>query len=221
MNPGRPLLLLLTIVLCAGSVLPGQQKSVADELTLHHGGNIRGQVAHGGSSHGQIVLRTSEGITLKLARSQVANTVRQSEIEVEYQQRAPLVADNVDVQWKFAEWCRENRLPKQRRIHLQRLIELDRDHVKARHALGYSFVNGQWRLPDKWQQEEGYVRHRGRWRTAQEIELIEAREQEERARRNWLARIKRLRKSLNSAKASEARAEILASVRRESAVLAI
>jgi hypothetical protein len=220
MNPGRPSLLLLAIVLSAGSVSPGQHQSAADELTLHNGGNIRGQVAQDGSSREQVVLRTPDGITLKLARSQVANTIRQSEIEVEYQQRAPLVADNVDEQWKFAEWCRKNRLPKQRRIHLQRLIELDLDHVQARHALGYSFVNGQWRLPDRWQQEEGYMRHRGRWRTAQEIELIEAREQQERAQRNWLARIKRLRKSLNSANASEAWAEILA-IRDPQAVYAL
>jgi len=164
----------------------------------------------GGETSDHVVLQTYTGITLKLARSQIATTHRESKMEAEYRRRAPRVADTVEDQWKLAEWCRVNRLREQRRIHLLRIIDHDPDHAKARHGLGFSFVNGQWRLPEDWQQSEGYIRYLGRWRTTQEIELMKAREQRERAQRTWLVRIKRLRKSLNTDRASEVRQQILA-----------
>ena len=53
-------------------------------------------------------------------------------------------------QWKLAEWCHEHGLPDQRKTHLQRVIELDPDHVEARRLLGYSKIDGKWMT-----QEEG------------------------------------------------------------------
>lgn len=220
MNSVRLWPLMLTFGLCAVCTPLGRQHVGADELTLQSGGSVRGDVINHQASTEHILMRTEAGITLKLARSQVAGIHSESPAEAEYRRRAPLVADTVDDQWKLAEWCRVNRLREQRRVHLLRIIDHDPDHAKARHALGYSFVNGQWRLPESWQRSEGYVRYRGRWRTAQEIELMKTREQREKAQRHWLARIKRLRKSLSSDRAAEARQQILA-IRDSHAVYAL
>lgn len=45
--------------------------------------------------------------------------------------------------------------------------------------------------------ERGYVRYRGAWRTVQEIELIERAERTNLARKQWVAKLERLRKQLD------------------------
>jgi len=67
--------------------------------------------------------------------------------------------------------------------------------------------------PRKTQQElmaeRGFVRHRGAWRTVQEIELIERAERVNLAQKEWNGRLARLRKQLDQpAQADRAREEI-------------
>jgi len=54
----------------------------------------------------------------------------------------------------------------------------------------------------------GFIRYRGAWRTAQEIELMERDEASHRASRQWFGRLERLRRSLDKASATRAAEEI-------------
>lgn len=68
-------------------------------------------------------------------------------------------------------------------------------------------------VPAKTQQEtmaeRGYVRYRGAWRTAQEIELLERGERAHLARAEWKGRLERLRRQLDDpARAGQAAEEI-------------
>ncbi len=54
----------------------------------------------------------------------------------------------------------------------------------------------------------GFIRYRGAWRTAQEIELIERDEAAHLASRQWFGRLERLRRSLDKASATQAAEEI-------------
>lgn len=54
----------------------------------------------------------------------------------------------------------------------------------------------------------GFIRYRGAWRTAQEIELIERDEAAHLASRQWFGRLERLRRSLDKASATRAAEEI-------------
>jgi hypothetical protein len=57
--------------------------------------------------------------------------------------------------------------------------------------------------------ERGFVRHRGAWRTVQEIELLERAGKEDRARKEWTGRLERLRRQVaEPATADRAAAEI-------------
>ena len=57
--------------------------------------------------------------------------------------------------------------------------------------------------------ERGYVRHRGGWRTAQEIELLERAERATLAQKDWNGRLERLRRQVDqSARADQAAEEI-------------
>jgi hypothetical protein len=111
-----------------------------------------------------------------------------------------------DAHWELAEWCRSKNLEAHRLLHLQRLLELEPHHAEARKLLGYVQIQGQWMRPGDQQRSAGYTRYRGRWRTTQEIRLIEEREQVTTAQREWLQRLKRWRKSLATAKPTELQA---------------
>jgi len=79
--------------------------------------------------------------------------------------------------------------------------------------------------PAKTQQEamaeRGYVRYRGAWRTAQEIELVERAERDRLARTEWKTRLERLRRQFDQPGRSDEAAESLAEIADPSAVPAL
>lgn len=69
--------------------------------------------------------------------------------------------------------------------------------------------------------ERGYVRYRGAWRTAQEIELLERAERAHLARAEWKGRLERLRRQLDDATRAEQAAEEIAETADPAAVPAL
>jgi hypothetical protein len=61
--------------------------------------------------------------------------------------------------------------------------------------------------PQETMTARGFVRHRGSWRTTQEIELIERAERAHVAQKEWNARLERMRKRLDQPAQAEAAAE--------------
>jgi len=81
------------------------------------------------------------------------------------------------------------------------------------------------KAPAKTQQEtmaeRGYVRYRGSWRTAQEIELLERAERAQLARAEWKSRIDRLRRQLDQPAHADHASEQLAEIADPAAVPAL
>lgn len=69
--------------------------------------------------------------------------------------------------------------------------------------------------------ERGYVRYRGAWRTAQEIELVEREERSHLARAEWKTRLARLRSRLDEPLQFERAAEEIAEIADPAAVPAL
>jgi hypothetical protein len=69
--------------------------------------------------------------------------------------------------------------------------------------------------------ERGYVRYRGAWRTAQEIELVERAERAHLARAEWKSRLDRLRRQLDEPAQAERAAEEIAEIADPAAVPAL
>ena len=76
---------------------------------------------------------------------------------------------------------------------MKRVIELDPNHADARHALGYSQIDGQWTTQEESMAKQGYRKYKGRYRTAQEIEVLESKRKRELAEKDWYQKIKRWR----------------------------
>ncbi len=183
----------------------------ADVIILHNGGVVRGQwLNRSASPAATYLIETESGGRLTLDKSQVKEAIRQSPSSFEYEQLAPSVADTADEQWDLAEWCRQRQLIEQRTAHLLRIIELEPDHAAARRALGFSQIGGQWVTTEEWKRKQGYELYRGKWRLAQDIELLKAEHQREQHEREWQGRLKRWRATLGTDKTGESRGAILA-----------
>ena len=130
--------------------------------------------------------------------------------EEEYERIAPTYPDTAAAQWDLAQWCRDHKLTVQRQVHLRRVIELDPNHADARHALGYSRVNGQWVTQKEAMTKDGFVRKGGKWLTPQELALAEDKRKLDLAQQEWCQKLKRWRGWLGSNRDQEARDNITA-----------
>lgn len=195
------------VAVLVASVLLGMSRTSlqADELHLATGGTVQGTWLN---SQEQpltgYVFQTSAGVKLSLHLSQVTKVVRTSALDAEYEKRRVATADTIDDQWQLAEWCRQQMLLPERRVHLRRIVELDPNHQLARGALGYQFAGGEWVTKDEVRQKEGYEFYKGRWRTAQEIEIIETKSKREIAQKEWYIKLQRLRQQLMGSGAPQA-----------------
>lgn len=191
---------------------------MADVWVMRSGGRIEGEwINRTAPAAEPYHVRTAAGSVVAVQRRDVETVVSQRPDEVSYQRLAPTVPDTVEAQWKLALWCRDHHLDDERATHLQRILELNPEHVEARRALGYTQVGGQWMTSEEFRAKRGLERHQGRWRLPQDVALMEAREQQEDARRHWTQRIRTLREMLETDKAVEARDQLLA-IREPAAV---
>lgn len=77
------------------------------------------------------------------------------------------------------------------------------------------------RSPQEVMGERGFVRHRGAWRTVQEIELLERAEAANLARKEWAARLERLRRQLDQTATADRAAEEIRGIADPAAVPAV
>jgi len=182
-----------------------------DELLLTQGGRIEGQWFNREEQPlSQYQMRTASGVLITIGAAQVERAERRLPAEDEYTRRAPLAADTPAAQWELAEWCRRNHLIRERKVHLARVVALDPDHAQARQALGFRFLNGQWTTRDDFFRREGYELFRGKWRTPQEIEILQTQSRLEQAEKEWLVKLRRWRSDLDSDRAKTAQASLMA-----------
>jgi HEAT repeats/PBS lyase HEAT-like repeat len=169
----------------------------ADVIELNNGGRIEGQLVDPDrDSSADYTILTASGGRITVARSEVARIVRRSPAEEEYERRAQAAADNADAHWQLAQWCRENDLRDQYRDQLARVLELDPNHEQARQALGQQKNDSKWMSRDEIMAARGMVWYDGRYRTRQQIELLEQTKQTRTTEADWSNRLKRWRRWL-------------------------
>jgi hypothetical protein len=115
---------------------------------------LRADVFHltsGGRVEGDLIEKTSAGYrvetligTVLLPADSVARVEEAPSPFESYRTRRAATADTPADQYALAVWCGENGFGRQRRMHLQRALELDQGYEPARRALGYVQVDGRW-----------------------------------------------------------------------------
>ncbi len=111
------------------------------------------------------------GGRITIPASLVEEVVVKSEAVQRYEELLPKVPNTVEGHLEMAERCRKADLKTQRDFHLRKVLELDPNHVEARHGLGFSQMDGEWIKADEWLKNQGFVRYKGGWRLAQEVEI--------------------------------------------------
>jgi hypothetical protein len=199
------------LAIAAGALIGSAR---ADIFVLDGQGEVRGELVNADETPRQsYVIKTAGGGQVTLEAAAVKEVKRQSAEEMKYDRFRGEAPDTIDGQWKLAEWCRENRLPKQRRAHLERIIELDPNHVDARRGLGYSRVDGRWATREQLMTENGYVKSKfvpGKWVLPQEEELLEEQSKTNKAQLEWSGKLKRYSAWLGTDKGAQAMAHIKA-----------
>src|SRR5687768_11940508 len=205
----------LALPIVALAALPAR----ADVFLLTTGGRIEGQwLNQDEQPPKEYLVLTASGLKASLQLTQVREVIRQSPLELEYARRAAAAPDTEDGQWELAEWCREQSLFDQRKTHLRRLIELNPDHQQARRLLGFQFLDGQWITRENFRRGEGYELYKGKWRTTQEIEILESKARLDLAQKEWLQKIRRWRSDLNSPERARLAYESLTAIKDPVAV---
>lgn len=163
-----------------------------DLFVMIHGGQIEGVwVNQKRSSFEAYHIRHKRGGQIRLDPTQVSKVIRRSEDEVLYEEIRSGYPDTIDGHWKLAQWCSEKQLPQQRKIHLRRILKIDPDHEAARRDLGYRLVGKNWLTREEEMRDLGMTLYRGRYRTAQEIQLYERTRKQELAEKDWAKKLKR------------------------------
>jgi hypothetical protein len=191
-------------------LLPASGAS-AEVFLLAGGGRLVGELMNRKEvPREKYVVRAADGATITLDAAQVRKVLPSRPDEAEYERIRPTYPDTAAAQWKLAEWCREHKLQAAREVHLRRVIELEPNHVDARHALGYARVGGEWTTQDEAMAKGGYIRYKGRWITRQEKELAEDKRKLESSQQEWFQKLKRWRGWLGSDRDQQARESIRA-----------
>jgi hypothetical protein len=181
----------------------------ADSFVLTNGGLVEGTLVNTTENpRTKYVIKTNSGGEVTLDRNQVAEMHRTKPAEINYIKLRPQFPDTVEGQWALAELCRTTQLPEQRVRHLERIIELDPDHDKARLALGYQKKDGEWKTRDEIFQDQGMVKDdSGRYRVPQQIEEIKRKREQEKIRKEWFKKISLWRRWMDGERSQEAQAQ--------------
>ncbi len=189
----RPLSLLRTIVmigLAAGAVLAGDGVARADLIKLSSGGELRGKIVKGRATRESVTLETLSGAVVTVSRAEMQFlTMRPVAVE-EYESRARKLPETAEAHWEMADWCKQKALLKQRETHLRRVVELAPDHDQAHQMLGHVLTKSGWTSRDEMMERQGYVKHRGKYITTQELELVEKTESERQDEKAWFQKVK-------------------------------
>ncbi len=179
----------------------------AEVFVLSNGGQVEGEWTNRETqSPAMYQIDLVDGGHLTLTAEQVVRVVEKSDMLLAYEAELPKVPHTVEGHLAMAERCRRAGLRSQREFHLLKVLELDSAHADARHALGYSVVNGEWVKSEDFLKEQGYVRHKGSWRLPQEVELDARQERQSLEEKEWRKRLRVWRNAIGKSRNDNAEA---------------
>ncbi len=186
--------LLWTAALVAILTVVGGQPSqvMADVIRLKSGGQVRGEVEprRSGDPSDEITITTLTGAKVTIHRDDVKFVTPRSLRIEEYETQARAIPDTVEAHWKLAEWSREHYLKQQRDEQLEHIVRLQPDHEEAQRGLGRSLHNGEWMTRHELMASRGYIRHKGKYITQQELDLLNRTDAQRQAEQVWHGKVR-------------------------------
>lgn len=192
----------LAALLLFGPVLTINQ-AAADVVRLKSGAEMRGSIVKPAESSrpaasadsapqtdAPLVIETLSGLTVEVDSAAVAFVIRRPAAVEEYEVRVRHLPSTAEDHWQMAQWCRDQRLKEQFEEHCELVVQFDPDHQEARRALGHVFRDGDWVDLEQYMTDRGYVKHKNRWITQQEWELIDKTAAELAREQEWATKVR-------------------------------
>ena len=156
-------------------------------LILKDGGTLEGELLNPDeTSRKSYQIKTAGGLEVSLDARLVERVQgRERPALVEYNTKAPLSEHTVENHHSWARWCNENLLLDQAKMHWQQVLVLDTDHADARRALGYEKTPNGWFSQREKLEDRGLILDKGRWKTAQQIEVANILETQKNEDEQW------------------------------------
>lgn len=192
MNRSATFPLLVVAAAIAVAMQLSGQAAADDVVVLKSGGRIEGELANPDRARTDPVsIVAPSGVKLVLEAAQVKRILEQTDVEKQYDELLPTVANTVEGHFGMATWCLEAGLAAPRKYHLEQVIRLEPDHEDARRMLGYTRLDGEWMKPGEWETRHGYVFYQSAWRLPQEVAILQREQQREKAVIQWRQDLKR------------------------------
>jgi hypothetical protein len=179
----------------------------ADTVEISGGGQLTGQVQRRADS---VIVRVDDDIQVAIPASRVRRVVT-SDALAEYRRLAGQTGDDAERHYQLALWCVRSEglagdVQHYKRYHLQRAIELDPEHAKARGALGYTRQNGRWIRTSELMTERGMIPRSGGWELPEAAAIEDYQQAVDVDAKKWNREVRRLVSMAlrGSAKAGEA-----------------
>ncbi len=165
----------------------------ADTLEISGGGHLTGEVQRKAEL---VIVKVDDEIQVAIPASRVTRVV-DSDTLAEYRRLAAQAGDDAERHYQLAMWCVrsdkvEGDIHKYKRYHLQRAIDLDPDHAKARGALSYTRQNGKWIRTSDLMTERGMVPRSGGWELPEAAAIEDYQDSINVDARKWNREVKRL-----------------------------
>jgi HEAT repeats len=184
----------------------------ADTVTLRTGAVVRGRVLDATAALGHrpaskaereqaahlVAVSTLTGGRLILSSGEVGLISKRPLVLEEYEMRKRHTDNDVESEWRLAEWCKGRGLKPQREEALRAVLVLDPDNLPAHQGLGQTKRDGQWRTYDEEMRSRGFVKFEGRYVAQQEVDILKRAHQRKRQDQDWLERVRSAVRSLAS-----------------------
>ena len=136
------------------------------------------------------VIRTGKGTKLTLTKGQVEEVILKSDAQKWYERWLPEMPNTARGNLIMAAECTKRGLKAQREKHLEDFLRFEPDNLRVRRLLGYRKLDGKWQQPEDYWSQRGYVRYKGDWRLAQEVEALKRDEQRTQEEKKWRKQIR-------------------------------
>lgn len=183
----------------------------ADVYLLKGGGKIEGELLNQDEVPRKTYkIQTGEHVEIEIRANQMERHRKSERAAVqEYNSFAPFLENTIENHRKTADWCSHNQLPDLSKQHLRQILELDPEDEEARRRLGYvKSEDGSWTTSDEIRSSRGLIRHEGRWKTQQQIDVEAQMAVQKKKETQWEKRINALCAVLPEN--GQAKAELLA-----------
>ncbi len=156
--------------------------AAADEITLMNGKTITG-LARQDPGQRKVVIEVGTG-TITLDVLDVSSISPGRTVLHDYEERWKDIEDSKKARdyYELAAWCKENKVTRHIDMLCARALALEPEHEGAHKLLGHDRIGDRWLAFEEAQEARGLVKHKGRWVTKSEKELVDRREIEAKER---------------------------------------